>query len=152
MIINFIQFLFGCIIVFVLIPKIIENLQHCTNLDTLNLSHNNIKHIENCASTILPCLTSLNLSNNFLSSLESLEALVDCKTVSVLDLSNNRIDNILVVKILSQMPELRVLILSGNPIVNAIPSYRKTIIIECVSTRCFNISRLMTERFLYRSK
>lgn len=111
----------------------IENLDHCTKLDTLNMSHNYIKTIENCHSLILPALNTLNLSHNTLGPIEGLEALVHCKTLSILDLSHNRIDDILFVKILSQMPELRVLTLTGNPIINEIPAYRKTLIIECVS-------------------
>lgn len=110
----------------------IENLEHCVLLDTLNLSHNHIKCIENCDSINLPNLNTLNLSYNILSSIDWLENLIECKTLSVLDLSNNRIDNILIVKILSQMPELRVLYLTANPVIKEIPSYRKTMIIECV--------------------
>lgn len=79
-------------------------------------------------------LNTLNLSRNSLKTAVNLERLIECKTVSVLDLSHNRIDDILIVKILSQMPELRVLVLTGNPVVNEIPSYRKTLIIECVSS------------------
>lgn len=89
--------------------------------------------IENCGSDILPELSTLNLAHNSLKTIESLKKLIECKRVSVLDLSNNRIDDILFVKILAQMPELRVLVLLGNPIVNEIPSYRKTLINECVS-------------------
>lgn len=59
--------------------------------------------------------------------------LKNCKNLSCLDLSNNRLDDILIVKIFSEMPELRVLILTGNPVVNEIPSYRNTMIVECVS-------------------
>lgn len=111
----------------------IENLEFCPRLDTLNVSHNYIKTIENCGSNIVPELSTLNLSHNSLKSIECLEKLIECKRVSVLDLSHNRIDDILVVKILAQMPELRVLVLTGNPVVNDIPSYRKTLINECVS-------------------
>lgn len=108
-------------------------MEFCPRLDTLNLSHNYIKMIENCGSDILPELSTLNLAHNSLKTIESLKKLIECKRVSVLDLSNNRIDDILFVKILAQMPELRVLVLLGNPIVNEIPSYRKTLINECVS-------------------
>lgn len=112
--------------------KKIENLHHCPQLDTLNLSHNYIKCIGNCDSLVLPQLNTLNLSHNALTSMSDLEQLVNCKTLSVLDLSYNRIDDVLIVKILSQMPELRVLTLTGNPVINDIPSYRKTLINECV--------------------
>lgn len=88
--------------------------------------------IENCGTGILPELNTLNLSHNSLKTAESLQKLIECQTVSILDLSYNRIDDILIVKILAQMPELRVLVLTGNPVVNEIPSYRKTLINECV--------------------
>lgn len=101
-------------------------------MDTLNLSHNYINLIENCDSKILSMLNTLNLANNALTTSKSIEQLINFKTLSVLDLSNNRIDDILIVKILSQMPALRVLTLMGNPVVNMIPSYRKTLITECV--------------------
>lgn len=107
-------------------------MQFCPKLDTLNLSHNYIKSIENCDSSILPQLNTLNLSHNSLNLVRDLEKLIECKTVSVLDLSYNRIDDVLIVKILSQMLELRVLTLTGNPVINEIPSYRKTLINECV--------------------
>lgn len=97
------------------------------------MSHNYIKCIENCNSKILPHLNTLNLSHNLLSSIEGLEDLIECKTLSVLDISNNRIDNVLIVNLLAKIPELRVLTLTGNPVVNEIPSYRKTLTIECVS-------------------
>lgn len=89
--------------------------------------------VENCGSSVLPVLSTLNLAHNSLTSAASIEQLAACGTLSVLDLSHNRIDDILVVKVLSRMPELRVLTLVGNPVVNAIPSYRKTLITECVS-------------------
>lgn len=102
-------------------------------LDTLNVSHNHINRIENCNSMVLPHLNTLCLSHNCLRSIDGLEHLIDCKALSVLDISHNRIEDVLIVKILSQMPELRVLTLTGNPVVNEIPSYRKTLTVECVS-------------------
>lgn len=99
--------------------------------------------IENCGADILPVLNTLNLSHNSLKTAESLHKLIECQMVSVLDLSYNRIDDILIVKVLAQMPELRVLVLTGNPVVNEIPSYRKTLINECVS--CILIFLLLLE-------
>lgn len=117
---------------FLITSKKIENLERCPKLDTLNVSHNYIKAVENCDSSILPVLNTLNLSNNSLGPLDGLQELANCKMLSILDLSNNQIDDVLLVKILSRMPELRVLTLTGNPVVNAIPAYRKTLITECV--------------------
>ncbi|XP_058056847.1 dynein axonemal assembly factor 1 homolog [Anopheles bellator] len=113
--------------------KRIENLEHCKQLDTLNLSHNHITKVENCGVDILPVLNTLNLSHNYLKALDSVEELRKCDFVSVLDISHNRIEDIAVVKILGDMKGLRVLTLTGNPVVNEIPSYRKTLILECKS-------------------
>lgn len=109
-----------------------ENLENCSRLDTINLSHNFIFTIENCGSSILGELNTLNLSHNKLHTAGDISVLTDCLTLSVLDLSHNRIDDLLIVGVLAQMPELRVLVLTGNPVVTMIPSYRKTMINECV--------------------
>lgn len=74
-------------------------MDYCRELDTLNLSQNHIRKIENCGVEVLPNLNTLNLASNYLKDYESLKILADCKTLSVLDLSNNRIDDILVVKV-----------------------------------------------------
>lgn len=89
---------------------------------------------------VLPQLNTLDLSHNSLSSIDGLADLVECKTLSVLDISHNRIEDVLIVKFLSQMPQLHVLTLTGNPVVSEIPSYRKTLTVECVSykIRCDN--------------
>uniref|UniRef100_A0A240PLE9 Dynein axonemal assembly factor 1 homolog n=1 Tax=Anopheles atroparvus TaxID=41427 RepID=A0A240PLE9_ANOAO len=113
--------------------KKIENLEHCKQLDTLNLSHNHITKVENCGVDLLPVLNTLNLSHNYLKSIDSVEDLRKCDFVSVLDISHNRIDDIAIVKVLGAMKGLRVLTLTGNPVVNEIPSYRKTLILECKS-------------------
>ncbi|XP_052897726.1 dynein axonemal assembly factor 1 homolog [Anopheles moucheti] len=113
--------------------KKIENLENCKQLDTLNLSHNHIAKIENCGSDVLPVLNTLNISHNYLKSIESIAELRNCDFVSVLDISHNRLDDIAIVKVLSDMKGLRVLTMVGNPVINDIPSYRKTLILECKS-------------------
>ncbi|XP_037047299.1 dynein assembly factor 1, axonemal homolog isoform X2 [Bradysia coprophila] len=122
-----------CLLLHNNVIKKIENLHHCVHLDSINLSHNFITTIENLGSDILPKLNTLTITNNCLRTEESIANLVHCKTLSVLDLSHNRIDDIIIVKVLAQMPELRVLVLTGNPVVNQIPSYRKTLILNCKS-------------------
>lgn len=89
--------------------------------------------IENCSYNVLPVLNTLTISHNQLRTLASIETLKICKNLSILDLSNNRLDDVMIVRVFSEMPELRVLVLTGNPVVNHIPSYRKTLIVECVS-------------------
>ncbi|GAB0095242.1 hypothetical protein DMENIID0001_105980 [Sergentomyia squamirostris] len=113
--------------------KKIENLHQCSQLDTLNLSHNQLRHVDNCNSDILPVLTTLTISHNYIRTAADIENLTKCDNLSVLDLSHNKIDDILVVKVFARMANLRVLTLVGNPIVGSIPSYRKTIILECLS-------------------
>uniref|UniRef100_A0A182NUX7 Dynein axonemal assembly factor 1 homolog n=1 Tax=Anopheles dirus TaxID=7168 RepID=A0A182NUX7_9DIPT len=113
--------------------KRIENLDQCKQLDTLNLSHNHIAKIENCGVDILPVLNTLNISHNYLKTIESIAELRKCDFVSVLDLSHNRLEDIAIVKVLGDMKGLRVLTMVGNPVVNEIPSYRKTMILECKS-------------------
>lgn len=115
------------------LKKKIENLENCTNLDTINVSHNYITTIENCAFDVLPVLNTLNISHNQLRTCASIEILTKCTNLSILDLSHNRLDDVMLVGILAKMPELRVLVLTGNPVVNQIPSYRKTVVVECVS-------------------
>lgn len=115
-------------------PQRIENLSNCPRLDTLNLSHNQLRSVDNCHSSILPALTSLDLSHNYLKAANQLTSLTECDAVSVLDLSHNRIDDVLVVKVLSAMNNLRVLTMHGNPVISLIPNYRKTMILECVSS------------------
>lgn len=102
-------------------------------LDTLNLCHNYIKKIENCTVEKLPLLNTLNISHNCLRYGEHLEELKNCTYLSVLDLSHNKIEDVVVVKILGDMPQLKVLTMTGNPVINQIPQYRKTLILECVS-------------------
>lgn len=77
-----------------------------------------------------------------MSAIDGLEELAQCETLSVLDLSHNRIEDVLIVNILSEMPALRVLTLTGNPVVSEIPSYRKTLTIECVSN--FELDSVVT--------
>uniref|UniRef100_A0A1B0EUN9 Dynein axonemal assembly factor 1 homolog n=1 Tax=Lutzomyia longipalpis TaxID=7200 RepID=A0A1B0EUN9_LUTLO len=114
------------------VPKI-ENLGQCTQLDTLDLSHNQLRRVDNCTSDVLPVLHTLTIAHNFIRTAADIEDLTRCQMLSVLDLSHNKIDDILVVKTFARMPNLRVLTLTGNPIVGSIPSYRKTLILECLN-------------------
>uniref|UniRef100_A0A182S8P9 Dynein axonemal assembly factor 1 homolog n=1 Tax=Anopheles maculatus TaxID=74869 RepID=A0A182S8P9_9DIPT len=76
---------------------------------------------------ILPVLNTLNISHNYLKSIESIAELRKCDFVSVLDISHNRIEDIAIVKVLGDMKGLRVLTMVGNPVVNDIPSYRNAV-------------------------
>lgn len=106
--------------------------------------------MDNCRAAILPALTSLDLSHNYLRSADQLAELQDCDALSVLDLSHNRIDDELVVKLLAAMSSLRVLTLNGNPVISLIPNYRKTMILECVSPHVHLINFCMANNWATR--
>lgn len=110
-----------------------ENLDNCRELDTIVLSHNYIKELENCCAETLPLLNTLNISHNQLKNIEGLEILKRCDHLSILDLSFNKIEDIMIVKVLSEMPSLHVLNMTGNPVLSNVTNYRKTMILECKS-------------------
>ncbi|XP_017778059.1 PREDICTED: dynein assembly factor 1, axonemal homolog, partial [Nicrophorus vespilloides] len=76
-------------------------------------------------------LHTLNLSNNYVETLDEFEELANLDELSVLDLANNHIDDPLIVTVCGEMKNLRVLNLMGNPVIRKIPSYRKTMILAC---------------------
>ncbi|KAG8344933.1 hypothetical protein TRVL_04235 [Trypanosoma vivax] len=81
-----------------------------------------------------PCSTvrTLNLANNYISSVADMVQLLCFKNVSVLDLSNNQLsDGEAVLFVLEKLPRLRALKLSGNPLVRTLPRYRKTVLLRC---------------------
>jgi dynein assembly factor 1 len=99
-----------------------------TELSNINLSNNNVKKLENMQN--LTSLHTLQLANNFLSSVAAISHLSECPSISVLDLSNNKIDGTWeeLSEMLLTLPNLSVLYLQGNPIVNKIRFYRKNLI------------------------
>nr|XP_018918154.1 PREDICTED: dynein assembly factor 1, axonemal homolog [Bemisia tabaci] len=109
--------------------RTMENLEHLRQLDTLNLSRNYICKIENIDK--LPVLNTLVLSNNQLSVLEDVEHLKNCDQLSILDLGNNTLRDPQVLAVFGSMKNLRVLTLTGNPVIKTIPSYRKSLILNC---------------------
>ncbi len=111
--------------------KKIENVSFLEALVILNLSDNFIETIENLEHNY--SLESLQLKRNRIgiNGLSDLEHLVRLKKLSALDISNNCIDagNFEdFIDIVSQMESLAVLYLQGNPICKKIPNYRKTLI------------------------
>lgn len=110
-----------------------ENLDNCRELDTIVLSHNYIRELGDCCAKTLPLLNTLNISHNQLKNIEGLEILKRCDHLSILDLSFNKIEDIMIVKVLSEMPSLHVLNMTGNPVLSNITNYRKTMILECKS-------------------
>ncbi|CAF3589057.1 unnamed protein product [Rotaria sp. Silwood1] len=113
-----------------LISKI-ENLDHLQYLDTINLSNNYITKIENLSA--LPKLNSLYLSHNKLETVEDIEHLKECKSLSVVDLSHNLIEDPDAVEVFSQMQSVRVINLMGNPLLKNVKDYRRTMTLGCVN-------------------
>ncbi|CAF1166193.1 unnamed protein product [Adineta steineri] len=113
-----------------LISKI-ENLSHLQHLDTINLSNNYITKIENLS--MLPKLNSLYLSHNKLESVQDIEHLKECKTLSVVDLSHNNIEDADAADVFSQMQNIRVINLMGNSVLKNIKDYRRTMTLGCVN-------------------
>ena len=104
-------------------------MQSQINLDTLNLSKNYIKRIENLSH--MKALTSLNLSHNLLASGTDIEELAQVTAIQSIDLQHNHIIDVDIVNVLSSLKDLRVLYLVGNPVVKSIKNYRRVIISKC---------------------
>lgn len=104
----------------------INGLEELHNLDTLNVSYNQIRTLSGLSCC--PVLRTLICTNNQLSNLDSLQHLADCKTLHTLDLQNNNISDPAVLEVFKQLPELRCLYLKGNPVVSNTKNYRKSII------------------------
>jgi hypothetical protein len=98
-------------------------------LDTLNLSKNCIRRIENLSH--LQKLSTLILSYNCVHDAQDIQHLLQVPSVQTVDIQHNKIDDPAVIDVLSQLPDLRVLYLQGNEVVKKIPHYRKTVLSRC---------------------
>ena len=98
------------------------------SLSTLNLSNNNVTHLQNVARLVE--LQTLQASNCKLKTLESLEELRHCACLSTVDLQNNEIDGDPeeMVALFASMPKLACLYVQGNPVVSQLRQYRKRMI------------------------
>lgn len=85
----------------------LEGINHCIYIDRLNLSHNNIEHIDNLAD--LYQLKELYISNN---QIMDVDALSELNNVEILDLSYNDIDDFTP---LYKLQNLKFITLSNNP-------------------------------------
>ena len=63
-----------------------------------------------------------------LATVESLEHLRQCPSITVLDVQRNKLEDVEVLEVLKDMPNLSCLYLQGNPVVNKIRNYRKRLI------------------------
>ncbi|CAM9194508.1 unnamed protein product [Ectocarpus fasciculatus] len=102
-------------------------------LDTLNLSKNFVRRVENISH--LGRLTTLLLANNYLETADDLRQVLQCPSIQTLDVQHNRINDPDVVDIVSAMHDLRVLYLQGNPVVKCIRHYRKTLVSKCATLK-----------------
>ncbi len=104
----------------------ISHLETLTELSHLNLSSNRLSSLTNLDK--LPVLDTLLAANNRLATVESVQHLAQCPSISVLDMQRNKIDDVAVLEVLKAMPNLSCLYLQGNPVVNKIRNYRKNLI------------------------
>lgn len=94
-----------------------------TSLVTLDISENCIQKIEGLDK--LTQLKTLNASRNRCSSVEDIEHLAGCPSITNLDISNNKIEGGNALDVFVQMKGLRALRISGNPLVSKTGQFRK---------------------------
>lgn len=115
-----------------LIADEIENLACCPKLRAIDLSRNEVTHINDhlgwCDN-----LETLKLNHNKLSTANSIGNIANLKELKELDLSSNKLDGEYgsFLEILSQCKRLKVLSLKGNPITKTMPHYRKMVVSRC---------------------
>ncbi|XP_026712512.1 dynein assembly factor 1, axonemal isoform X4 [Athene cunicularia] len=78
----------------------------------------------------LKVLQTLQIAHNKLQTVEDIQHLQECPSISVLDLSHNNLSDPRVINILEAMPNLRVLNLMGNQVIKKITNYRKTLTVR----------------------
>ena len=120
-----------------------EQLQRCKSISTLDLSHNNIRKIENLF--YLHHLHVLNLSCNSISVIENLEGDVNLRQ---LNLAENGITTIF---IRSPLPRLVLLDISGNKLrrltgINSFPCLSSLFIERCFLTSLNGLQNLLNLR------
>eukprot|EP00613_Pedinella_sp_CCMP2098_P041589 CAMPEP_0171796232 /NCGR_PEP_ID=MMETSP0991-20121206/69204_1 /TAXON_ID=483369 /ORGANISM="non described non described, Strain CCMP2098" /LENGTH=411 /DNA_ID=CAMNT_0012406997 /DNA_START=18 /DNA_END=1254 /DNA_ORIENTATION=+ len=91
----------------------------------LDISQNRLTKLEGIG--VLPLLSNLNASKNFLIDGESIQEIGLCQVLSTLDLSNNSLEGDAVTDIICQTPALLSLNLTGNPVMST-PQLRKKMI------------------------
>ncbi|XP_038595927.1 dynein assembly factor 1, axonemal isoform X7 [Tachyglossus aculeatus] len=92
---------------------------------TPSLNDNLYLHYKAC----LPALNSLQIAHNDIETIEDIQHLKECHSISVLDLSYNKLSDPNILSVLASMPDLRVLNLMGNSVVKKITNYRRTVTI-----------------------
>jgi hypothetical protein len=113
----------------------LTHLQDCHRLYELNLSHNRLKILSNI-SLVLGNIVRLNLSWNFIRSLDGLDKLY---SLEFLDVSNNQIDDFMEINHLRKLPCLEEVILQNNPI-HSLLNYRYLVYHQFLSDKAFTQS------------
>ena len=100
------------------------------SLSTLNVSNNNISSLDNVST--LPDLETLQASHCKLKDLDAIRDLRNCPALTCVDLQQNKIDGDPeeMVRLFASVPKLACLYLQGNPIVSSLRQYRKRMISE----------------------
>ena len=100
------------------------------SLSTLNVSNNNISSLDNVST--LPDLETLQASHYKLKDLDAIRDLRNCPALTCVDLQQNKIDGDPeeMVRLFASVPKLACLYLQGNPIVSSLRQYRKRMISE----------------------
>ena len=100
------------------------------SLSTINVSNNPLGTLEHLSR--LPDLQTLQASHCELKDLDAIRDLVDCPELTTVDLQQNKIDGDAeeMVRLFASMPKLACLYLPGNPIVSSLRHYRKRMISE----------------------
>ncbi|KFQ44085.1 Dynein assembly factor 1, axonemal, partial [Nestor notabilis] len=78
----------------------------------------------------LKVLQTLQIAHNKLQTVEDIQHLQECPSISVLDLSHNNLSDPAIVTVLETMPNLHVLNLLGNQVIKNIANYRKTLTVQ----------------------
>ena len=131
----------------------IGNLHRQGALDTLNLAGNLVTSVAGLGP--LRVLRTLNLAHNRVQTAAGLLGLLACPSLEAVDLGHNDLGAAAaganleaaeaaaaaaaaVLAVLGKMENLRVLTLAGNPVTQAVPNYRKTMIVACKNLECLD--------------
>jgi Ran GTPase-activating protein (RanGAP) involved in mRNA processing and transport len=108
------------------ILRSIAGLHTMTHLETLDVSENDISHVDNLSC--LPKLRTLNIAANKLASAASIAHLTECPSLTSVDLGKNRLEEEGAVAVLQALSGLSLLRLQGNPVVSRVKHYRKAMV------------------------
>merc|ERR1712166_1162820 len=110
----------------------IENLEHLSELQCLYMRHNSLEDL--IGVEVVDTLETVDVSGNFITSLDDIATLPNWRGLRTLDLSFNKLavaaeqDPWSFIQFLEQMQSLEVLNMEGNPIVHQIPGWRMCVV------------------------